>query len=54
MKSFDIMDVIYYLILAAIILAIIMRANNFKIAVGAVDSSLNSTLGVLSGSGYQS
>lgn len=53
MKSFDVMDVIYYLILAAIIVLIIMRAKNFQIAVGAVDSSLNSTLGVLSGSGYQ-
>jgi len=51
MKS-DPLDIVYYLILAAIAVLIIMNAKNFAIAVGSIFSGANSTLGVISGSSY--
>jgi hypothetical protein len=49
----DGLDIAYYLILAAILVLIIMNAKNFAVAVGAVDSAANKTLGTISGSGYK-
>jgi hypothetical protein len=47
------LDVAYYLILAAIVLAIIMNARNFTIAVAGVDSAVNNTFSTVAGSGYK-
>jgi len=53
MKTGDILDIAYYLILAAIVVLIIMNAKNFAVAIGAVGSTVNSTLGTISGSNYK-
>lgn len=49
----DILDIGYYLILAAILVLIIMNAKNFAVAVGGVTGGVNSTLSTISGSGYK-
>jgi hypothetical protein len=48
----NVMDILYYLILAAMVVLIIMNAPNFATAVGAVEGQVNSTLKTISGSGY--
>ena len=53
MKMGDFLDLGYYLILAAMVLAILMNAGRFATAITAGDKALNSTLGTLSGSGYR-
>ena len=46
------LDVIYYLILAALVVLIVMNAGNFAVAVTSIFGGVNSTLGTISGSGY--
>lgn len=52
MKSTDILDIVYYLILAALVVLIVMNAKNFATAVSSVAGGVNSTLGTISGSNY--
>jgi hypothetical protein len=52
MKFTEGMDVIYYLILAALVVLVIMNAKNFSTALGAVGSFVNGTLATISGSNY--
>lgn len=51
--SKDVLDIAYYLILAAIIVLIIMNAKNFAVAVTSGFNGVNSTLSTISGSGYK-
>lgn len=53
MAGKDVLDIAYYLILAAIVVLIVMNAKNFAVATNAVGSNINGTLGTISGSGYK-
>lgn len=52
MGKSDILDIVYYLILAALVVLIVMNAKGFATAVSSVAGAANSTLGTLSGSNY--
>lgn len=47
------LNIIYYLILAALVVLIVMNAKGFATAITSLGSTANSTLGILSGSGYK-
>lgn len=53
MHPTDILDLAYYLILAAIVVLIIMNAKNFAVAVSGIAGGTNQILGTISGSGYK-
>lgn len=53
MAGKDILDIAYYLVLAAILVLIVMNAKNFAVATNAGFSGVNSTLSTISGSGYK-
>ena len=51
--SKDILDISMYLIIAALVVLIVMNSKGFATAVSSVGSTVNSTLGTISGSGYK-
>ena len=51
MQKFSIMDIIMWLIVAAMIVLIITHAKDFNVAVSSVGTNLNSTLGNLEATG---
>lgn len=52
MGKFDIMDIIMWLIVAAVIVLIITHAGEFATAVSAVGNTSNATLSGISGGGF--
>ena len=47
------MDIIMWLIVAALVVLVIMNAQNFATAISSIGTQANGTLGILSGSGYK-